>query len=218
MESFRLAFQQQANMIEFDVRLSKDGIPVIIHDATLERTTNGKKYVCQRTLSELQKLDAGKGFCIPTLEAILREFTTQGLAVEIKERSADLTRRVVALIQKYQAQNRCIVGSKYDVVSKTMKQYPEIKRFLSRNEFIFHYLDYKRGNKKIISDAQAVASMPLKACGWELDHQAFINYLHQRSIQVFYWTVNDPAVMRELARKGADGMITDNPELAVQTL
>lgn len=228
MESFRLAFQQRADMIEFDVHLSKDGIPVILHDAALERTTDGRGYVSHLTVKELKNFNAGGKFSwkqnekqrlqIPTLEEILREFTTQGLAVEIKERSADLTHRAVALIRKYQAQSRCIVGSRYDIVSKTMKQHPEIRRFLSRNEFIFHYLDYKRGNKKIVADVQAIASMPLKACGWALDDQAFIDYLHRRGIAVFYWTVNDPEVMQVLARKGADGIITNDPALCKKVL
>lgn len=218
MESFRLAFEQGAPMIEFDVHLSKDGVPIIIHDAKLERTTNLKGYACRFFAADLRKADAGKGYAIPTFEQMLQEFTTQGLCVEIKENSADITHKVVALIKKYNAEDRCVVGSKYYVVSETMrKNYSNIKRFLSKREFVIHYLAYKAGNSKIEKDSQAVASMPLEACGLAFGNKDFIHYLHAREITVFYWTINNPIVMKELKQRGADGIITDNPKLGIET-
>lgn len=234
MEAFRLAFEHEAPMIEFDVHLSKDGIPVILHDATLERTTDGKGYIYHYTAAELKKFSASyrfdpkktgdfpfrkNNFRIPTFEEMLVEFKTQGLGVEIKDRSAELTRKVGKLIEKYGAQRRSIVGSRHTVVSKTMqKEFPEIRRFLSRNEFILHYLEFQRGAKKKQDDPTGVASMPLEACGFRLDDPRFIEYLHERKITVFYWTINDPGVMKDLASKGADGIITNDPGLAVRTL
>ena len=232
MESFRLAFEQGAPMIEFDVHLSKDKIPVIIHDAKLERTTDGKGYVCRFSAEELQKWNAGDSnrgqvelkpvpYCyqIPTFEQMLREFTTQGLCVEIKENSSEITHKTVELIKKYKAEARCVVGSKYFMVSETMrKHYPHIRRFLSKREFVIHYLAYKAGNQNIVKDPQAVASMPLEACGFAFGNEHFIDYLHAREITVFYWTINNPIVMKELKKRGADGIITDNPKLAIETL
>lgn len=234
MPAFRLAFEQGAPGIEFDVHTSKDGIPVILHDATLSRTSNGKGYVSQWTLADLKKLDAGycfdpeqnnsfpqrgKGFQIPTLEEMLSEFKTQKLCVEIKEQSAELTHKIIKLIQKYKAEDRVIVGSKYFEVSKTMKQnYSSIKRFLSKREFVMLFLDYKSGTKWSKKDSQAVASMPLEACGLAFGNKDFIDYLHEREITVYYWTINNPLVMKELQKRGADGIITDNPQLALKTI
>lgn len=234
LESFRLAFEQGVPMIEFDVHLSKDRVPVIIHDAKLDRTTNAKGYVSHFTVAELQPWDAGyffdpdkrasfpqraKGLRIPIFEEMLREFTTQGLSVEIKENSAEITHKVMELIHKYGAESRCIVGSKYFIVSQTLKKhYPHIKRFLSKREFILHYLSYKSGQSFVSSDPQAVASMPLEACGLAFGNADFIDYLHAREITVFYWTINHPLVMKELQKRGADGIITDNPRLALEAL
>lgn len=234
MESFRLAFEQGAPMIEFDVHLSKDGIPIIIHDWKLERTTDGKGFACRQTAADLKKWDAGyffdpgkrreflergKSMRIPTFEEMLQEFKHQQLAVEIKENTADITHKVVALIKKYGAEKRCIVGSKYFVVSDTMKKnYPKIKRFMSKREFVTHFLAFKAGNKNVQKDPQAIASMPLEACGLEFGNGQFIDYLHARDITVFYWTINNPIVMKELKKRGADGIITDNPKLAAATL
>ena len=234
MESFRLAFQLGAPTIEFDVHLSKDGVPVIIHDATLPRTTDGKGYVSRLTLKELEKFDAGyffdpdktgsfpergKGHRIPTFEAMLAEFKTQNLCVEIKDSSEETTRKTVTLLKKYGADDRAVVGSKHWIVSHTMKEnYPEIKRFLSKKEFVMHYLNYKSGGTTIEKDPRAVASMPLEACGLAFGNKEFIDYLHVLGISAFYWTINNPLVMKELSKRGADGIITDNPKLGVETL
>ncbi len=234
MESFRLAFEQGTPMIEFDVHTSKDGIPVIIHDATLNRTTNGKGYVSHFTAAQLKQWDAGYFFdpdkrgnylargqkiTIPTFEEMLQEFKTQRLSVEIKENSAELTHQVVALLKKYRAEDRAIVGSKYWIVSKTMKEnHSAIKRFLSKREFVIHYLDYKTGKAPAVKDSKAVASMPLESCGFAFGNADFIDYLHARGIEAFYWTINNPLVMKELKKRGADGIITDNPKLALEKI
>lgn len=234
LESFRLAFDQKAPAIEFDVHTSKDGVPVIIHDATLERTTNGKGYVNRTPFKELQKLDAGfmfdpdkngsfpsrkKQIRIPTFEELLQEFKTQMLCVEIKERSPELTHRVVTLIKKHKAEEHCVVGSKYYPVSAAMKEsYPSIKRFLSKQEFVAHFMNYKNGSLNLEKDPQAVASMPIEACGLEFGNADYIDYLHRQKITVYYWTVNNPLVMKELAKRGADGIITDNPGAGIKAL
>ncbi len=234
MGSFRLAFQYGAQMIEFDVHLSKDGVPLIIHDATLNRTTDGKGYISRLTAKELEKFDAGyyfdpdktgsfpergKGHLIPTFESLLAEFKTQGLCVEIKDRSEEVTHKVVALLKKYRAEDRAIVGSKHWVVSKTMKEhYPEIRRFLSKKEFVTLYLNYKNGGNAPAKDPRAVASMPLETCGLVFGNKEFMDYLHVLGIGAFYWTINNPLVMKELSKRGADGIITDNPKLGCETI
>ena len=235
MASFQAALiDHRAPMIEFDIHLSKDGVPIIIHDATLERTTNGKGYVSHYTAKELQAFDAGfwfdpqkngtfpfrnKGLKIPTLEELLTTFPNHELSVEIKERSAATTRITMTLIQKHKSERRCIVGSKYSIVSNTMREsYPAVRRFISQNEIVISYFDFKRGVTKPAKDPMAVASMPLEKCGLLFDHVDFIRFLHQKEMAVFYWTINDPEHMRNLADKKADGIITDNPKLASEII
>ncbi len=235
LASFQTALiEQKAPMIEFDVHLTKEGIPVIIHDATLERTTSGKGYVSHFTLAELQKLDAGfqfdpghsgkfpfrgKGLRIPTFEEVLTTFPQHELSVEIKERSAAITYKVMDLIKKYKSESRCVVGSKYSVVSKTMREnYPGTRRFISQNEIVSHYFEFRRGASKSAKDPKAVASMPLEKCGLLFDHEDFIRFLHQKEMTVFFWTINDAAHVKDLAEKKADGIITDNPKAAYEAL
>ncbi|MBI3306607.1 MAG: glycerophosphodiester phosphodiesterase [Candidatus Omnitrophica bacterium] len=234
MPSFYLALETfKADMVEFDIHLTKDGIPVVIHDVKLDRTTNGKGYVSNYRFEEIRKLDAGfyfdpdgsqsfpqrgKGCHIPTLEEIFSTFPGRFLAIEVKIRSAEATDKVMELVKKYNAFECCIVGSKHDVVSNTMKtKYPQTRRFTSQKEVCKLLLDFqmKAGIKK---DPQAVASIPVKSMGIVLDSKKWMDFLHEREMRVFYWTINEPAAIKQLAEKGTDGIISDHPEKLNQVL
>ncbi len=232
MESFRMAFEEfHADAIEFDVRFSLDRVPIIIHDATLERTTNGKGFVAKQPFQELQKLDAGKGFRIPSLEEVLSLFKGKTLAVEIKDRSEELVHAVMALIHKHKA-DHCIVGSKHFLVADTLrKNYPRQRRFWSQREIVQNFIAFQgyRHSRNILSGKKGtgniplpvpffppskekiVASMPLEGCGMHFDDPAFLDWLHQKGITVYFWTINEPQEMKRLTAAGADGIITNHP-------
>lgn len=91
LAAFSAAFEMGADGIECDVRLSADGIPVVIHDATLDRTTDGKGLIANTTLKELKKLRASESETIPTLEEVCERFSSKGiLLLEFKIREAVL--------------------------------------------------------------------------------------------------------------------------------
>ncbi len=231
IEAFKAAFETfGAEMIEFDVHLSKDGVPVVIHDARLERTTNGRGYVSHFLFEELSKLDAawgfapgqngifpmrGTGISIPSLESIFQNFPNRKLAIEIKERSSDLTHKVMALVEKYGAGENCVVGSKYHAVSGTLqKSYPTVRRFYSQVEIVTQFFAASSpARHRSGPDPCAVSSMPLERCGLPFASRDFIDHLHAKGVTVFFWTVNDPAQMEMLIARGADGIITDDPGL-----
>ena len=88
MAAFRAAMEIGVDQIETDVRVSRDGELVLIHDATVDRTTNGKGLVCDKLLCELKTLDAGKGENIPTLRELMelvKDHPTMTLDIELKE-------------------------------------------------------------------------------------------------------------------------------------
>jgi glycerophosphoryl diester phosphodiesterase len=112
--AFELAIRLGADALELDVRLSLDGVPVVLHDATLNRTTGGRGPVARHTVAELQKLDAGarftrdggrtypfrgQGIQIPTLADVLLAFPEMPMIVEIKEAAAQAAVRRVLLEQ-----------------------------------------------------------------------------------------------------------------------
>ena len=120
MRSFRRAAEVGCDLIELDVHLSSDGVPVVIHDETLERTTDGHGRVTERTWKELRTLDAGRGERIPSLEEVVTWAVAGsiGLSVEIKQPTPALglppydgiADRVVGLLRSA-ALDRCLVHS-----------------------------------------------------------------------------------------------------------
>ena len=232
LESFRLAFKKfNAGAVEFDVHFSGDQVPVVIHDATLERTTDGRGFVAQKNFKELQKLDAGfyfdpdhnhsfpcrrKGLRIPSLEEVLSLFKAKTLAIEIKDKSAELVHAVMGLIRKHKA-DQCVVGSKHHLVARTLrKHYPGQFRFLSQREIVQNFMASRISNHSNFKDPNAVASMPLEACGMHFDDPAFLDWLYRKEIKVYFWTINDPQDIQRLAAAGVDGIITDYPGLRPQ--
>lgn len=235
LESFRLAFGEHASdMIEFDVHLSRDGIPVVIHDDTLERTTDGQGLVAEKTLSELKSLNAGYGFDpeknfsfparnkqirIPSLEEVFQEFSNKRLAIEIKAVTPGLVRKVLDLVEKYNAVERCTVGSLEDSVFQELQHLEAPTRiFTSRKAAQRLVLEYFFHRKRPSKKPRLVASLPVENKYFDLKKKSWIDWLHEKEIQVYYWTVNHPDLMRTLAQRGADGIMSDDPGLIRRTL
>ena len=124
MAAFEKAFELGADGVECDVQLSKDGVPVLLHDYTLERTTNSAGFVIDKKCAKLEKIDAGswfskkfKGERIPTLEALLRYSRDKLLVnIELKKapKPAHMVEAVVLLLQKLNIAHQCLVTS-FDV-------------------------------------------------------------------------------------------------------
>ena len=228
LESFKAAFDEhQCDMIEFDVHLSKDLIPIVFHDETLERTTDGKGFVAHQSLQELKSLDAGfnfdpesngtfpfrgKGIKIPTLEEVFELFPEKKLAIEIKSVCAQTVDRILKIISKHNAFSRVVVGSLYDPIYQELKQKQNnFKIFSSKREAIRLYLQYRLGINKKLPCPDLVASLPVESKFIDLKKEAWIKWLQNKGITVYYWTVNDPQLMKILSARGADGLMSDNP-------
>src|SRR5690554_5799160 len=149
MFAFKAAHEMGAAMIELDITLSKDGIPVIIHDEKLNRTTNGKGKVSDFTLEELKKLDAGSWFHpkfseekIPTLEEVL-EFAQNRIAlnIEIKPEAVSLSpkegveEKSLELVKKYGMEKHVLFSSFH---------YGAVKKFRSLDAHIPTAILYER--------------------------------------------------------------------------
>ncbi len=226
------AFREgQADAVEFDIQMSRDQIPVVIHDATLGRTTDSRGRVNQLNLNDLLKLDAGyifkhttrrtffpfrkQGLQIPTLEEVLIRFAPQRLFIEIKNPSPVLSLRIIELLRKYNAIPGAILGSFHHSVVKEIEWLaPDAKRFLSRQEIITLYQAFKKKKpwrKKAISK-YLVASMPLRWNALKLDQPDWIEFLKKEGIEIYYWTIDDLKKAKALKKSGVAGIITNVPE------
>lgn len=235
LAAFRLAFQKyRSDQVEMDIRLTKDHVPIVIHDAALERTTNGKGLVNQHALKEIQSLDAGfyfdpdgkmkfpyrgKNVKISTLEEVLNEFPNSGFCLEIKDPGGPIVEKTVEVLRRASNPSRLIVGSFLGRVARRLREYSKqaYETFLTEGEIIRLFLLFRAGFKQIPAPALH-ASLPRAKYGVRLDGPGWIEFLHRQRIKVYYWTVNEPREMEELIGRGADGILTDYPDRLINAL
>lgn len=227
MTSFRKAYQAGANMIELDVHFSKDGQLVVMHDTTLDRTTNGKGLVKDKTLEELKQLDAGTKFSkvfagekIPTLDEVLA-FAKDKISVNIEIKSEAVTEntppagtgieeKVVNTVKKYDMEEYVMVSAFKGKALKRIKTFsPKISTgLLMVSNGLF------RSQVEYVSTIKADAVHEFSKFLSKQD----IEKSHKYNIKENVWTVNSPNLMLQLINKGVDGLITDRPDLALRVL
>ena len=204
LAAFHLALEQGAGGFEFDIQLSKDGVPVVIHDSTLDRTTNGSGRVEQYTVAELQAFDAGDGEKIPTLEELFVEFGERVLYnIEIKHftlQPGQVEAAVAALVEKYDLAQSCLVSSfRYLIMHRYRRvRHPDTAQAMIR-----------------VAGPQGLSRYLFKG---EADHPhysmvnaSYMSWAEELGIQVNVWTVNEQAEAERLLKLGVDALITNRP-------
>ncbi|MFD4656282.1 glycerophosphodiester phosphodiesterase [Kitasatospora sp. NPDC058444] len=206
-----------AEWIENDVQPSKDGVPYVLHDDTVDRTTDGKGRIRDLTAAQLDALDAGSWFApayagtrIPTLAAQLEDLRTRGgnLLLEIKgPHSREEAARIVQEVREHKMADRVLVQSfEVDALRHTRELAPELPLGLLRGDL----------------DADPVATArELGLAAYNPSDDALsarpgvIEELHAAGVAVNVWTVDRPARWKALTTAGVDGIITNRPaELA----
>lgn len=230
MPSFREAVERWAvDMVELDVRASADGRCVVIHDATVDRTTDGTGPVAEMTLAELQQLDAGyrfrdadaghpfrgRGITIPTLEQVLTTFPDTRFTIEIKAGAAqeDMFRTIRSL----GAEDRVIPAG---IRRRDRGQFDGFHGAVSgdnihvRNFWLLHRLHLAwlwRGGADVFQ-------VPERHHGRRVVTPRFVRDARTRGVPVHVWTVNESAAMERLLGWGVDGIITDRPDRGARVL
>lgn len=190
----------QIEMIEFDVQLSRDGIPVVIHDYTVERTTNGAGLVSRHTLQELKSLDAGSWFhpdfareSVPTLEEVLQLVEgRKQLNIELKQAGAlseGLEKSVVELIRKHSLESSVILTSfNHELIRQATKLAPEIPRGL----IIY-------GMPVLVEEQLEATGATILSMCYPYLTRSFVQTFLEKGIQFVAWTIDDPLHMRQVA-------------------
>lgn len=220
IESMASALEAGADAMEFDVRLSRDGVPVVMHDATVDRTTSGSGRVRDLTLAELKKLDAsaraptrGKGqLRIPTLEEVLDRFRETPLIIEVKEMAAaDATER---LIRKFDLTERVLIGSvENDVVERFYRS--GLRTCASMTDatllipFALTGISPPKPSYDVLSLTPMYRGLPIP-----VTRMAAVAL--RMGIPSHVWTVNDPAAARSYWTAGVAGIVTDDPAAMVR--
>ena len=224
LAAFELAVRQGAEAFELDVRLTRDGAAVVIHDATLERTTSLAGPVRARTLAELRAADAGRWFTldrghtlpfrdtgvrIPTLAEVLWSFPAVPVLVDVKEPEVqDAVRRVLL---EENAAERCIVASEDERALEAFRE-PPFARGASAAEIGALYRAALL-RRPLPRPGYRLLSVPVRHRGLPVPTRRFVAAARGLGCPVHVWTVNDAATARRLWARGVAGVVTNVPDV-----
>src|SRR5215217_1811627 len=196
-EGFREGLRVGAGVLELDVHTTADGAVVVIHDETVDRTTDGSGAICEMTLAEVKRLDAGyrftpdggrtypyrgEGVRIPTMEEVYREFADVPINVEIKGKRPGIEKALWRIIEGAGAEERTLVVS---------EDSGTIRRF-------------REASGRRVATASSSAELIRRA--------------HERGLRVDVWTIDHEPDMRRLLGFGVDGIMTDRPDILARVL
>lgn len=238
MPSFRAAVERWAvDMIELDVRATADGHCVVIHDATVDRTTDGSGPVAAMTLEALQSLDAGyrftdargerpfrgQGTRVPTLDQVLTEFPDLPFTVEIKAHAAQAP--LLEVIRAHDAVDRVLVAGMEHADRTLFRDYPgavsatvkEVQWFYALHRLHLAWLWPKQADVFQVPELHPWDGIEEQGAR-RIVTPRFVEDANRKAVPVHVWTVNDGSAMERLLDWGVDGVITDRPDRAARVL
>ena len=214
-----------ADGLEFDVHLSRDGVVVVHHDATLERTTSGRGPVAALTADELGALDAGwnspefRGAAggVPRLDAVLRRYPVP-LIIELKVNDPELARKTIDAVRAARAVDRVALGSFSTRVLRAARAYePAIRTGSSREETrLALYRSWIRW--PVRRSPYREFQVPELSGSTRVVTPRFVRDAHEAGVAVHVWTVDAADDMTRLLDWGVDGLISDRPDIAVEVV
>jgi glycerophosphoryl diester phosphodiesterase len=217
-----------------DVRSTRDGQLIILHDDTVSRTTNATGPVQNYTLVDLKKLDAAhrwtpdngqtfplrnKGVQIPTLPEVFKAFPQTKLNLEIKEARSNTIQSLCRLIRDHQMTSNVVVASfDTDSLKEFRRLCPQVATSAGASEAqLFFWLQKAYLEAAYSPDAQ-VLQVPEALGDFRIVNKRFIDAAHARNMRVQVWSVNDVTSMQRLLELGVDGIMTDYPQRLIEVL
>lgn len=216
LPAFELAYALGADAIELDVQLSKDGVPVIIHDEKIDRVSDGTGYVREYTLEELRSFSVNQKFPaygrvgIPTLSEVYDLVTNMELEINLELKNSEifyegLEEKVLKLAEEKGVEERIIYSSfNHYSMRKIQRLLPSARTAFLYSEGILDIADYA-------SKHGAYAVHPSMK-NLEYPGVDIVRACHDRGVKVHVWTVNKEADIEKLQKMGADAVITNYVE------
>jgi glycerophosphoryl diester phosphodiesterase len=229
LAAFELGVKAGAEGLELDVHLSSDGVPVVHHDDTLERTTNASGPVAARTAAELARVDAGwhfrdgrgehpfrnQGIGVPALRDVLRRFPGTRIIIELKVDRPEMGERVADDIRACGAvEQTCAAGYGAVSLAAVRRALPELATSACHAE-VRRALYRSWARWPVSAPPYRGYQVPEHAGRIRIVSPRFIRDAHAAGLDVQVWTVDEPADMERFLGWGADALISNRPDLAV---
>jgi glycerophosphoryl diester phosphodiesterase len=230
LAAFDLGLATGADGLELDVHLSADGVVVVCHDDTLDRTTDATGPVAARTAAELARVDAGAGFVapdqtrpfrrqglgVPALRDVLRRYTDTRIIVEMKVDSAEMGRAVAAEVRAASAVERvCAAGFGARSARAARTALPGMATSATASEVRLALYRSWLG-WPVRRAAYGAYQVPEHAGRLRIVSRRFVRHARRAGVKVQVWTVDDEAHMRRLLGWGVDALISNRPDVAVR--
>jgi len=207
LRSIRKAIELGVDRVEVDVRVSKDGWLVVIHDETVDRTTNGHGYVKDLTFHELRELDAGRGERIPTLEEVLK-LTRGKVTLQIELKAAEATEPTVYLIERNKAEREVILTS---FMHELLRKVHTINPVLRTGALFFDV----QGD--ICQRAIDVHSEAIHVYYRNVDSK-LVEEAHKRGLKIAVWNPDETEDMKKMISLNVDVIGTNRPDILLNLL
>lgn len=201
LASFRRAIELGVDAVELDVRKTRDNELVVIHNADVNKTTDGNGPVNSFTLEEIQKFVTEKGEHIPTLEEVL-DVVGKRVKVLVELKETDTEEKVIELIRRKKLMDDVILISFDENILK------KIRKLDDKLTLGLIYVRHKNPIKSALA-LKAEYLLPL----YRFTHSANVKKAHEAGLKVIVWTINTKEEAIEYNRKGVDGIATDRPDI-----
>ena len=230
LEAFRLAARSGAGGLELDIHMTSDGHVVVIHDGSVDRTTDGAGLVHDMTLREIRNLDAGYSFTpdgeitypyrgqgvrVPELAEVFREFPDHRINIDIKEAWPGVEAALLEAISDAHARDRVLVVSETLAVIDRFRRLSRgrISTGASRREMALFYCLSMLHMEAFLCPLYDALQVPAEYRGRKVVTPRFVQAAHNRGVRVDVWTIDDPAEMRRLLDLGVNVVMTNRPEI-----
>ena len=232
--AFEYSAKMGVDVLELDVHATADGALVVLHDGSVNRTTDGSGRISEMTLEAVKKLDAGykfstdggqtfpfrgKGITVPTLQEIFDALPNMTFNVEPKQAEPSITKPLCELIRERKMTDKIIVGSfRQTAIDEFRRECTEVATSATPSEVSKFLAMYKTGIGESYSPPMQALQIPQNLGSLQIVSKDFIETAHKLNLKVHVWTINDTADMSRLIEMGVDGIMTDYPDRMLNLL
>jgi len=231
--AFAAGLAAGADRLEMDVHATRDGHVVVLHDPTVDRTTDGTGAVRDMTLAELQRCDAGarfagaggdfpfrgRGLRVPTLAAVLEAFPGVPLNIEIKQDEPAIEAAVLEVLDRFDARPRVLLAAEEArIMARIRAAAPDVMTGFSAADVLEFVTAWQGGTLDAYRPPGVALQIPPSVGDVQLVTAESVAIAHRMGLEVHVWTIDEPGEMAALLDLGVDAIMTDVPPLAARLL